>query len=83
MEELCFNFPITAFVDSKSLHEAVRSTKLVDDKRLRIDIAALQQLCAKQMVHQIKWCSSEKMLANALTKHGAPTAQLLEVLQLG
>ena len=83
MEELGFIFPITAFVDSKSLHEAVYSTKLVDDKRLRIDIAALQQLCAKQMVHQIKWCSSEKMLANALTKHGAPTAQLLEVLRLG
>ena len=83
MEELGFNFPITALVDSKSLHDAVYSTKLVDDKRLRIDIAALQQLCAKQMVHQIKWCSSEKMLANALTKHGAPTAQLLEVLRLG
>ena len=83
IEELGFNFPITALVDSKSLYDAVYSTKLVDDKRLRIDIAALQQLCEKQMVYQIKWCSTEKMLANALTKRGAPTAQLIEVLRQG
>ena len=33
--------PITAYVDNKSLVESIYSTSLVDDKRLRIDIAAL------------------------------------------
>ena len=83
LKQMGFSYSITAYVDSQSLYNSVYSTKLVDDKRLRIDIAALQQLCAEQKIYQIKWCPSEKMLANALTKHGAPTAQLLEVLRLG
>ena len=35
--------PIIAYVDNKSVIEAVYSTKLVDDKRLRIDIAAISE----------------------------------------
>ena len=33
--------PTTAYTDNKSVIEAVFSTKLVDDKRLRVDIAAI------------------------------------------
>ena len=83
LEELGFSLPITAMVDSKCLQDAIYSTKLVDHKRLRIDIAALKQLIAQNKVDQVKWCCSEKQLANALTKHGASSAQLLEVLRLG
>ena len=35
--------PIYAYVDNKNVVEAVHSTKIVDDKRLGIDIAAIQQ----------------------------------------
>ena len=35
--------PIIAYVDSKSVIEAVHSTKLVDDTRLRVDIAAISE----------------------------------------
>ena len=78
-----FLLSILALVDSKSLCDAIYSTKLVDDKRLRIDIAALQQLCGQKKIEEIKWCTSEKQLANALTKRGASATQLLEVLRLG
>ena len=33
--------PITAYTDNKNVIEAVFSTKLVDDKRLSVDIAAI------------------------------------------
>ena len=83
LEELGSSLPITAIVDSKCLHDAIYSTKLVDDKRLRIDIAALKQLIDQKKVAEIKWCSSEKQLANALTKRGASATQLLDVMRLG
>ena len=34
---------IEAFVDNKSVIEAILSTRLVEDKRLRIDIAAIKE----------------------------------------
>ena len=39
--------PIVAYVDNKSVIEAVYSTKLVDDKRLRVDIAAISESLAR------------------------------------
>ena len=83
LEELGYFVPITAVVDSKCLHDAIYSTKLVEDKRLRIDIGALKQLIAQNKLAEIKWCASDKQLANVLTKHGASPAQLLEVLRQG
>ena len=83
MKELGFVLPIVAFVDNKSLQDSIYSSKLVDDKRLRIDIASLQQLCALNKVEEVKWCPGEKQLANALTKRGASAHQLLNVLRLG
>ena len=35
--------PIIAYVGNKSVIEAVHSTKLVDDKRLRVDIVAISE----------------------------------------
>ena len=76
------NLPITAFVDNKSIMEALQSTRLVDDMRLRIDIAAL---CEMQINNQItvKWCPGKIQLANSLTKRGASGIELLNVLQRG
>ena len=42
--------PIIAYVDNKSVIEAIYSTKLVDDKWLRVDIAAISQSLAKDEV---------------------------------
>jgi hypothetical protein len=74
--------PIHAYVDNKSVIDAIHSTKLVDDKRLRIDIAALKEsLCATEMT--VKWCPGDKQLSNCMTKRGASSYSLLSVLQSG
>ena len=36
--------PIKAYIDNKSVIEAILSTRMVDDKRLRVDVAAIQEL---------------------------------------
>ncbi|MCG7877700.1 MAG: hypothetical protein N0C90_15385 [Candidatus Thiodiazotropha endolucinida] len=75
--------PITAYTDNKSVIEAVHSTKLVDDKRLRVDIATISQSLARNEVSEIKWCPGKTHLADCLTKHGASGYSLLNVLKDG
>lgn len=75
--------PITAYVDNKSVVEAVHSTKMVDDKRLCIDIAAIKQSLENGEVGHIGWCPGVAQLANCMTKKGASGLPLLEVFQEG
>ena len=58
---------IEAYVDNKSVIEAILSTRMVEDKRLRVEVAAIQEL----------------QLANMMTKQGASGFHLLSVLQSG
>ena len=51
----CKSIDIEAYVDNWSVIEAIFSTKLVEDKRLRIDIAAIKELLQLQVVNRIKW----------------------------
>ena len=59
---------IEAFVDNKSVIEAILSTRLVEDKRLRIDIAANKESLQFQDVKRIledHWsCSSPERLSH-------------------
>ena len=74
--------PITAYVDNKSVVDAIHSTKVVDDKRLRIDIAALKEnLAASELT--VKWCPGDKQLSNCMTKKGASGYPLMSVMQSG
>lgn len=75
--------PIIAYVDNKSVIEAVYSTKLVDDKRLRVDIAAINESLARNEVSEIKWCPGKIHLADCMTKRGASGYNLLNVLKEG
>ncbi|CAC5372113.1 unnamed protein product [Mytilus coruscus] len=72
--------PITAFIDNKSVPEALKSTKLVVEKRLRIDIAAICEMIQNNYV-EVKWCPGKVQLANSMTKRGASGIELLNVLQ--
>ncbi|KAK6191184.1 hypothetical protein SNE40_002922 [Patella caerulea] len=74
---------IIAYVDNKSVIEGIASTKLVDDKRLRIDIAAIQESVQKHEVKHIKWIKGDDQLANCMTKRGANGFTLLKVLHQG
>ena len=75
--------PITAYTVNKSVIEAVFSTKLVDDKRLRVDKAAIREFMKTKDIYQIKWCAGVIQLANCMTKQGASGYQLLNVSQCG
>ncbi|CAG2239162.1 unnamed protein product [Mytilus edulis] len=86
IEDICGvaqrTIPITAFIDNKSVTEALKSTKLVEDKRLRIDIASISEMIENSCV-EVKWCPGKVQLANSMTKRGASGIELLNVLQKG
>ena len=84
LTEMCPNMvlPIDAYVDNKSLVDALRSTKLVSDRRLRIDIGVLRQTL-EQDIRSVEWISGAHQLANCMTKKGACGASLLAVFQSG
>ena len=77
-----FTIPIVAHIDSNNLYEAVFSTKFVEDKKLRIDIAQIQESINLEKV-ELRWVSSNNMLADSLTKSGVKADILLDVLTEG
>ena len=62
------NVPIIAYFDSKSFNDNIHSTKLVDNKQLRIDISTIKQMLDTSEVDSIRWCSGLSQLADCLTK---------------
>ena len=72
----CENIPIHCYVDNKSLLDTLKSKRNVDDKRLRIDLAVLQDLLCRKEICSVSWIESSKQLADCLTKKGASTEQL-------
>ena len=74
---------IDAVVDNRSVVEAIHSTKFVDDKYLRINIAAIKESIQTGQVRSVRWCPGSIQLANVLTKRGAQSRLLLDILQSG
>ena len=56
---------------------------MVDDKRLRVDVAAIQELLKLHDINRIQWVPGHLQLANPMTKQGASGFSLLKVLQSG
>lgn len=69
--------PIICVTDSHSLADALRSTKSVSEKRLRLEISSIKELIQAQKVERVLW------LADCLTKKGASAHQLLKALSEG
>ena len=72
--------PVKCYVDNKSLVESLGSSKLVDDRRLRIDMAVLKDMISKKEISLVSWIPTMHQLANALTKRGASVAGLLSAV---
>ncbi len=77
------DLPIVGVVDHQGLWEAVRSTKLVEDRRLRIELAGVKESLQRGEIMEIRLCTSGEMLADCLTKKNADGRKLLAVLQSG
>ena len=75
--------PIIGVTDHAGLYKNLNSTKLVDDKRLRVDLASIKEDLASGTISEIALCESSMQLADALTKRGASGVKLLAVLQTG
>ena len=56
---------------------------MVEDPRLRLDIACLRECLEKGEISALKRVESKDMIANCLTKRGASPKALLEVLRVG
>ena len=72
----CSEIGIKCFVDNKSLVDAVHSSTLIEDRRLRIDMAVLRNMLDVQDINDIIWVNSSHQLANCLTKRGASAETL-------
>ena len=75
--------PINAITDNQLLLNSSKSTKTVDDKRLLIDISCIREKLGNLELHHVLWVDRKKKLADCLTKIGAPSSNLIEVLQNG
>ena len=72
--------PVHCYVDNKSLVDALYSFKLVDGKRLRVEVAALQEMLERRELSKVSWIPTNLQLANCLTKTGASSKELLEAI---
>ena len=68
--------------DSKSFMDHLNLTNIIDDTRMRVDMARIRQIVELKEA-QMKWVPKEEQLADPLTKQGASSAKLLEVLNNG
>ena len=71
---------IDYYTDSKSMFDAVHTTNLLLDKRMRVDVASLRELSENNEV-TFYWIESKFQLADALTKRGASKIKLLEAIR--
>ena len=72
--------PITLRTDNKSLWQNIHSTKQLSDERLQIDISIMREMVEKNEVAKVEWVSTEKQLADCLTKKGASSRKLVQAL---
>ena len=70
---------MNCFTDSKSLHDAVYSSKILTEKRLKIELCAIRELLEKGEIHSITWVNSSDELVDCLTKEGASREKLYNV----
>ena len=75
--------PIIVFTDNESLYRNAYTTTMVNEHRLRIDLAIIKQMLEKRELEEINWISTGKQLADCLTKQGADHIKLMCALESG
>ena len=67
--------------DSCRLYDAVHSIRAITDKRLRINIALLEEMLLKKEISRIKWIASHEQIDDCLIKQGVSSNNLISTLQ--
>ena len=84
MEELLGRAPeVIAHVDNKGLVNQLHSSKLVQDRKLRINIGMIKQMMERNEVGAVNWCPTDEQPADVLTKKGASGTRLVGMLTRG
>ena len=71
---------VCCYVDNRSLVDALHSLKMVEDRRLRLDIAVLQDMMERGELNSVSWVDTGSQLANCLTKGGVSAVRLLDAI---
>ena len=73
--------PINLLCDNRSLVDAVHLSTAVENKRLQIDVGVLRDMLQLGEIQEFRWIENRKQVANSLTKAGASTDYLLNILR--
>ena len=71
---------LVCVTDNHSLYDALKSTKQVTEKRLRLDISGIKELIQDNTIKKVLWSVTKAQLADCLTKKGASPLMLLKAL---
>ena len=63
--------PTKCITDSKSLHDAVYSSKEITEKRLKIELCKIRESLEKGEIETVIWVNSKDRKADCVTKEGA------------
>ena len=74
---------VKSIIDNKSARDAIYANTDVEGRRLRGDISDIQEMVERGEVQEVRWVRGEDMLADALTKKGVNSLQLMRVMQEG
>ena len=77
------NIPIKVYTDSKNLHKAANTSALVEDSKLRLDLAILKESILSKDIEEFIHVEGRKMLADCLTKKGASAKLLMRIMKTG
>lgn len=73
---------IEGYTDNHSLYETLKSTNSVLDRRLRVEISALREMCENNEL-SINWIEKQCQLSDVLPKTGTSPQSLIDNLQKG
>ena len=78
------NIRVECFIDNKSLYDNLHSsTNVKEEKRLILDIALIKEMLQKNEINSVTLVESKEQLADCLTKQGASSEGLRDVIAAG
>ena len=75
--------PVKCHTDSHTLHDAVVSSRQVEEKSLVHLIYCLKDKLLHSEIQIIKWVNTHNMLADGLTKSGVKMEKLMRMIETG
>ena len=73
-------FPVLCRTDNNGLYQASHSSTQILDKRLRIELGIIREMLSKQEITDVQWVSTDRQLADTLTKRGVQSFKVLKHL---